>query len=212
MSAFVPLTRETDDDGQHEGRWGRGSGEGGVLGKRITEWERSGQTQREFCAQRDLALSTFPWWRMRGKRREAMKVAMPFLPIAMGAMNVVEVELRSRARLRTSSITPKESGSNTAKNDTALHAMLARCDAEIAVHAKGSDSAPRARKLVGIGTTTYSALAATIRVGKVFKTCRQSGAWLGLTPRQISSGGKTLLGGISLPGNVYLLTPIIQGA
>ena len=69
-------------------------------GKRITEWERSGQTQRAFCAQRDLALSTFQWWRMRGKRREAMKVATPFLPIAMGAMNVVEVELRSRTRMR----------------------------------------------------------------------------------------------------------------
>jgi len=69
-------------------------------GKRIAEWERSGQTQRAFCAQRDLALSTFQWWRMRGKRREAMKVATPFLPIAMGAMNVVEVELRSRTRMR----------------------------------------------------------------------------------------------------------------
>jgi hypothetical protein len=69
-------------------------------GKRIAEWERSGQTQRAFCAQRDLALSTFQWWRVRGKRREAMKVATPFLPIAMGAMNVVEVELRSRTRMR----------------------------------------------------------------------------------------------------------------
>ena len=72
-------------------------------GKRIIEWERSGQTQRAFCSQRDLALSTFQWWRGRGKRREAMKSATPFLPIAMGAMNamnVVEVELRSRTRLR----------------------------------------------------------------------------------------------------------------
>jgi len=72
-------------------------------GKRITEWERSGQTQKAFCAQRGLALSTFQWWRVRGKRREAMESAAPFLPIAMGtmsAMNVVEVELRSRTRMR----------------------------------------------------------------------------------------------------------------
>jgi hypothetical protein len=72
-------------------------------GKRITEWEHSGQTQRAFCAQRDLALSTFQWWRMRGKRREAKKSATPFLPIAMGsmgAMSVVEIELRSRTRMR----------------------------------------------------------------------------------------------------------------
>ncbi len=72
-------------------------------GKRITEWEHSGQSQRTFCAQRGLALSTFQWWRGRGKRREAMKSAPAFLPIAMGAMNamnVVEVELRSRTRMR----------------------------------------------------------------------------------------------------------------
>ena len=72
-------------------------------GKRITEWEHSGQTQRAFCAQRGLALSTFRWWHTRGRGREAMKVATPFLPIAMGAMNamnVVEVELRSRTRMR----------------------------------------------------------------------------------------------------------------
>ena len=72
-------------------------------GARITEWERSGQTQRAFCAQRGLALSTFQWWRGRGKRREAMKAAPAFLPLAMGAMsamNVVEVELRSRTRMR----------------------------------------------------------------------------------------------------------------
>jgi len=72
-------------------------------GKRISEWEHSGQTQRAFCAQRDLALSTFQWWRGRGKRREAMKSATPFLPIAMGAMSamsVVEIELRSRTRMR----------------------------------------------------------------------------------------------------------------
>ena len=71
--------------------------------KRLTEWERSGQSQRAFCAQRGLALSTFQWWRGRGKRREAMKAAPAFLPLAMGAMNalnVVEVELRSRTRMR----------------------------------------------------------------------------------------------------------------
>jgi hypothetical protein len=75
-------------------------------GARITEWERSGQTQRAFCAQRSLALSTFRWWRGRGKRREAKRSAPAFLPISMGAMgatnpmNVVEIELRSRTRMR----------------------------------------------------------------------------------------------------------------
>jgi hypothetical protein len=69
-------------------------------GRRITEWEHSGQTQKAFCAQRGLALSTFQWWRVRGKRHEAIKSATPFLPMAMGAMSAVEVELRSRTRMR----------------------------------------------------------------------------------------------------------------
>ena len=72
-------------------------------GKRITEWEHSGQTQRAFCAQRDLAFSTFQWWRGRGKRREAKKSTPAFLPLTMGtmsALSVVEVELRSRTRIR----------------------------------------------------------------------------------------------------------------
>jgi transposase len=47
---------------------------------------------------------------------------------------------------------------------------------------------------------------------KVFRNGRQFGAWLGLTPRQHSSGGKTRLGHISLRGNVYLRTLLVQGA
>ena len=70
---------------------------------RITEWKHSGQSQKGFCAQRDLAPSTFQWWRSREKRRAAKKSAPAFLPITMGAMgmlNVVEIELRSRTRIR----------------------------------------------------------------------------------------------------------------
>ena len=95
---------------------------------------------------------------------------------------------------------------------TALHARLARCDAEIVAHARSSDTAKRARELLGIGPVTSSALAATVPDARVFKSGRQFGAWLGLTPRQYSSGGKTRLGKISLRGNVYLRTLLIQGA
>ena len=66
--------------------------------------------------------------------------------------------------------------------------------------------------VLGIGPVTSSALAATVPDAKVFKSGRQFGAWLGLTPRQRSSGGKTRLGRISLRGNVYLRTLLIQGA
>ena len=94
----------------------------------------------------------------------------------------------------------------------ALHARLARCDAQIATHAKNSPAAQRVGELLGIGPVTSSALAATVPDAKVFKNGRQFAAWLGLTPRQNSSGGKTRLGRISLRGNVYLRTLLIQGA
>jgi transposase len=93
-----------------------------------------------------------------------------------------------------------------------LHARLARCDAQIAAHARNSPAARRAGQLLGVGPVTSSALAATVPDAKVFKSGRQFGAWLGLTPRQHSSGGKTRLGRISLRGNVYLRTLLIQGA
>ena len=94
----------------------------------------------------------------------------------------------------------------------ALHARLARCDAQIAAHARNSPAAQRAAELLGVGSITSSALAATVPDARVFKSGRQFGAWLGLTPRQHSSGGKTRLGRISLRGNVYLRTLLIQGA
>ena len=47
--------------------------------------------------------------------------------------------------------------------------------------------------------------------GKCFKNGRQFAAWLGLTPRQNSSGGKNRLGGISKRGDVYLRTLLIHG-
>jgi hypothetical protein len=68
-------------------------------GERIAEWERSGQTQKAFCAERNLVFATFKWWLGQGKRAAAM-TATPFLPIAMHAGSVVEVELRSRTRIR----------------------------------------------------------------------------------------------------------------
>jgi transposase len=94
----------------------------------------------------------------------------------------------------------------------ALHARLARCDAQIVAHAKNSPVARRTSELLGVGPVTSSALAATVPDAKVFRSGRQFGAWLGLAPRQHSSGGKTRLGRISRRGNVYLRTLLIQAA
>jgi transposase len=67
-------------------------------------------------------------------------------------------------------------------------------------------------KLPGIGPITASALVASIGDAKNFTNGRQLAAWLGLVPKQHSSGGKTNLQGISKRGDTYLRTLLIHGA
>lgn len=64
----------------------------------------------------------------------------------------------------------------------------------------------------GIGVLTASALVATIGDAKNFATGRQLAAWLGLVPKQHSSGGKTTMLGISKRGDKYLRYLLIHGA
>lgn len=71
--------------------------------KFIGQWERSGRSQREFCAKRGVALSTFQWWRTKLLRAEARPKAMPFVPLTLSATPAaaaIEVELRLKTRLR----------------------------------------------------------------------------------------------------------------
>ena len=70
----------------------------------------------------------------------------------------------------------------------------------------------RLQQIPGIGPLTASALVASVGDAKVFHSGRQFAAWLGLVPRQSSSGGKTNLLGISKRGDVYLRTLLIHGA
>jgi len=101
--------------------------------------------------------------------------------------------------------------SQTNKRDS-ISNLKSKCDAHIAAHAKNNDVAKRASELTGIGPLTASALAAVVPDAKAFKNGRQFGAWLGLTPSQHSSGGKTRLGRISLRGNSYLRMLLVLGA
>ncbi len=66
-------------------------------------------------------------------------------------------------------------------------------------------------KVPGIGPITASALVASIGDAKSFANGRQLAAWLGLVPRQHSTGGKTNLLGISKRGDTYLRTLLIHG-
>jgi transposase len=78
--------------------------------------------------------------------------------------------------------------------------------------ANGLDRYKQLTIIPGIGLITATALIASVGNGSCFENGRQLSAWLGLVPRQNSSGGKEQLLSISKRGNVYLRTLLIQGA
>jgi transposase len=85
-------------------------------------------------------------------------------------------------------------------------------DRKLALLVREDARARRLCEIGGIGPITASALVATIGNGRDFKNGRQLGAWLGLTPRQSSSGGRNTLGSITKRGDVYLRTLLVHGA
>ena len=93
-----------------------------------------------------------------------------------------------------------------------LDAHLAWCDERIAAHGQANAAVKAAATLLGIGPVGASAAVATVGDFKQFRCGAQFGAWIGLTPRQHSSGGKNNLGGITKRGDTYLRTLLIQGA
>ena len=83
---------------------------------------------------------------------------------------------------------------------------------QIAAQAKQSDVAKRLQAIAGVGPTTAAAMVATVGAPQEFRNGRQFAAWLGLTPKQHSTGGKTRLGRITKRGDAYLRTLLILGA
>ena len=70
-----------------------------------------------------------------------------------------------------------------------LDEHIAWCDARIAAHVRDNPAVKRATELLGIGPVSASAAVATVGDFKQFKNAAQFGAWIGLMPRQHSSGG-----------------------
>jgi len=93
-----------------------------------------------------------------------------------------------------------------------LDEQLTDLDLRVEHWARQDDAASRLMQLEGIGALTASALVATAGNGSAFKNGRQFAAWLGLVPKQYSSGGKTKLGGITKRGDRYLRKLLVHGA
>ena len=93
-----------------------------------------------------------------------------------------------------------------------LDRRIAVFDDEFARHARENAAARRLASIPGIGVMNATALVAAIGNAETFARGRDLAAWLGLVPRQATTGGKPRLLGISKRGNTYLRTLLIHGA
>ena len=87
-----------------------------------------------------------------------------------------------------------------------LDARVRAYEHSIEAHARENPAAQLALKRQGVGPITASAIVATVGDVREFKNGRQFSAWLGLVPRQHSTGGKQRLGHITSRGDPYLRT------
>ena len=93
-----------------------------------------------------------------------------------------------------------------------LDARIEQYEKQLVALARVHEPARRIQAVPGIGPLTASALTASIASGHEFASGRQFAAWLGLVPRQYSTGGKPRLGRITKRGDAYLRTLLMLGA
>ena len=96
-----------------------------------------------------------------------------------------------------------------------LHSAQARIkqlEATLLAWHRSNQASRRLATIPGVGVITATALVATIGDGAQFRSGRQLSAWLGLVPRQHSSGGKDRLGRISKRGDGYIRRLLVHGA
>jgi transposase len=93
-----------------------------------------------------------------------------------------------------------------------LDRRIAALSAEFVARAREDQAARRLATIPGFGALNATALVAAIGTGETFRRARDLAAWLGLVPRQATTGGKPRLLGITKRGNTYLRTLLIHGA
>src|SRR6056297_4163185 len=93
-----------------------------------------------------------------------------------------------------------------------INNRIAAIDAEIKALAKADADMQRLMEIPGVGPTIATALVAAVGTGSSFGKGRDLAAWLGLVPRQVTTGGRPKLLGITKRGNKYLRMLFIHGA
>ena len=93
-----------------------------------------------------------------------------------------------------------------------LDGRIAALNAEFAELVRANPQAGHLVTIPGVGVLGATAMVAAVGSGDAFRRARDLAAWLGLTPRSNSSGGKERLGRITKAGNRYLRTLLVIGA
>jgi len=124
-------------------------------------------------------------------------------PMEQGQQGAAPAALPSHARLALRLLVEQVQG---------LQARIRSLEIELLAWHRSSEDSQRLETIPGIGFLTATALAATVSDASQFRSGRQFAAWLGLTPKPHSSGGKHRLGKISKQGDRYLRTLLVVGA
>ncbi|NDR55333.1 IS110 family transposase [Aliiruegeria sabulilitoris] len=168
--------------------------------------------------QLDLQAQHRAWERLVQNRTRLVNQARGFLMergIRIGTgRHVFQRELRRLLEDDVSSLMPGMIRilSGMAAELAEVNDRVAGLDAEIRTHARQDQDMRRLMEIPGVGPTIATALVAAIGDGSSFHRARDLSAWLGLVPRQITTGGKARLIGISKHGNSYLRKLFIHGA
>ncbi len=135
---------------------------------------------------------------------------------------VIVPQGRAKLRLRVTELLQQGAGELSSRIQLLIEDMLTRWmalderiaafDAEFAAEAKRDEAARRLTSIPGIGALNATALVAAVGNAETFARGRNLAAWLGLVPRQATTGGKPRLLGITKRGSKYLRKMLIQGA
>jgi transposase len=93
-----------------------------------------------------------------------------------------------------------------------INQQVDELESELRSIVERDDACKRLASIPGIGAITASAIVAAIGDGRMFRSGRDFAAWLGLVPRQHSTGGRSTLLGISKRGNAYIRTLLVHGS
>lgn len=132
--------------------------------------------------------------------------------IAQGITNLAELPMILDANEEKLSTHSKELFLQLHEQLKAYDEQVEYYDKKIRAHAKSDPRCIEIQNIEGIGPITASAVVATVGEPSIFKNGRELGAWLGLVPKQHSSGNKIVLGSITKRGDCYVRKLLVHGA